>query len=64
MSDSGELLTTSKAKVGVNLSFSSASEIESFVHGSLGNPVNATSSPYSRKAFEGTWINASGVDIS
>ena len=59
-------LTTSRAKDGVNLTFSSGKEIESYIRGRIGNPGYSASggeNMLARKSFDGEFLDSSGVDV-
>ena len=53
-------MLSSSSKENVNLTFSSSSEIESFVRSRLGQPGTNT---IKRKTYDGTFMDRSGKDI-
>ena len=67
MSESKEAVLTSSIsqKDKVNLTFSSSSEIESYVRGRLGHPGYSASgvNNAARKSFDGSFVDDKGVDI-
>ena len=59
-------LLSTKSKEHLDLSFSSSSEIESFVRAKIGQPSlpgsKAEGNSLARPAFEGTFVDLKGVD--
>ena len=66
MTESVKVKLSSGVKDGINLTFSSSTEIESYIRGRVGQPgysESGKSNLLTRKTFDGTFTTMDGVDI-